>query len=109
PKRSLHTRVHNQSEPGAYHDGALIEVCPNRFAKSCPPFCWSMRQELSRGRGLPHATIVIAIGTTDGVIQRRPGSGPPPRGGAAALPLSRRRDALRQALPYCPHDYHTCA
>ena len=45
--------------------------------KSCPPFCWSIRQELSRRRGLPRATIIFGIGATNGVIQRRPGSGSP--------------------------------
>jgi hypothetical protein len=68
-----------------------------------------MRQELSRRRGLPHATIILAIGTTNGVIQRRPGSGSPSPGGAAALHLSCRRDTLRQGLPHCAHDYDACA
>ena len=97
------------SEPGVYHYGGLIEVCQNWSVKSCPPFCWSIRQELSSRRELPHATIIIGIGTTNGVIQRRPGSGSPSPGGAAALHLSCRRDTLRQDLPHCPHDYDPCA
>ena len=84
-------------------------VCRNWSVKSCPPFCWSTRQELSRRRGLPHATIIIAIRTTNGVIQRRPGGGSPSPGGAAALHLSCRRDTLGQDLPHCPHDYDPCA
>jgi hypothetical protein len=97
------------SAPGVYHHGGLIEVCQNWSAKNRPPFCWSMKQELSRRGGLPHATIIIGIGTTNGVIQRRPGSGSPSPGGAAALHLSCRRDTLRQDLPHCPHDYNPCA
>ena len=85
------------------------KFCRNWSVKSCPSFWWSMRQELSRRRVLPHVTIIISIGTTNGVIQRRPGSGSPSPGGAAALHLSCRRDTLRQDLPHCPHDYDPCA
>src|ERR1700730_11910081 len=80
-------RFHNQSEPGIFHRGGLIEVRRNWSMKSYPPFYWSMRQEFSRRGGLPNATIIIGIGTTNGVIQPRPGSGSPSPGGEAALHL----------------------
>ena len=44
-----------------------IDVWQSWSVKNCPPFCWSIRQEVSRRRGLPRATIIFGIGATNGV------------------------------------------